>query len=72
MAHSDAPVIRIFHTGEDGHPYPWRFEITFRGVTHGYGGIPNKCATRREAAARAGWRAKWMREGTYGDHYGAL
>lgn len=66
---SDGPTIRVFHTGEDWHPYPWRFEIKYRGVTHSYGGLANQCETKRAALARAARRAKWMREGTYDKRY---
>jgi hypothetical protein len=65
----DKPIIRVFNTGEPRHPYPWRFEIKYRGVTHSYGGIPNQCETKRAATARVAWRAKWLREGTHNKRY---
>jgi hypothetical protein len=51
------------------HPYPWRFRVHFQGRKIDFGGIPNQCATKREAAARAGWRLRWMRQGTYDQKY---
>ena len=65
----EKPAVRVYRCVDDWHPYPWMFEIKFRGVTHSFAGIPNQCATKRAATARAAWRAKWMREGTFAEHY---
>lgn len=62
-------VLDVFHCGEEGHPYPWRFAVTYRGVRHEFSGIANKCATRRAATMRAWWRAKWLENGTYDQRY---
>ena len=51
------------------HPYPWMFRVWFQGVCHQYAGMPNQCATRREAAARGGWRLRWFRLGVHHLHY---
>lgn len=61
--------VEVFRAGYPGHPYPWMFRVHFRGRTIQFAGIPNQCATRRQAAARAGWRLRWLRLGTYDDHY---
>lgn len=63
----DTKIIYHFHE-EDG-PFPWTFDVAHKGKTFYFRGIPNRCATKREAAARAGWRAKWLREGTFDQHY---
>lgn len=52
------------------HPYPWMFRVHFGGKTFQYAGVPNQCATRREAAARAGWRLRWLRLGVHDTKYG--
>ena len=51
------------------HPYPWMFRVWFAGVCHQYAGMPNQCATKREAAARAGWRLRWFRDGSHANRY---
>ncbi len=53
----------------DPHPFPWMFTIQRNGVTHSYGGIPNKCESAASALKRAWWRCKWMAEGTYSKRY---
>ncbi len=70
-AAEERPVVTVFRNpfAESWHPFPWAFSIKWKGVEHNYGGIPNQCASKREASARAAWRAKWMREGTYDQHY---
>jgi hypothetical protein len=62
--------VEVFKVDHDwNHPYPWMFNVWFGGKCYRYAGIPNQCATRRAAAARAGWRYKWLREGVHGQHY---
>lgn len=51
--------------------FPWNFAIRDGEVWHHYYGIPNKVETRAKALRRAWCRAKWMHDGTYGDHYKA-
>lgn len=48
----------------------WRFAVVYQGVRHDFGGAPNRCDSAREARARAGWRLKWLREGTFAQKYG--
>jgi hypothetical protein len=61
--------IEVFKRGEEGHPYPWMFAVTYDGVRHEFCGIPNQCATKRAATMRARWRAKWLEDGTYNSRY---
>ena len=65
---TEKPVIEVWKEN-DWSPYPWRFKITFKGVTHDFIGIPNKCPSKRSASMRARWRAKWIMNGTYDQHY---
>jgi hypothetical protein len=62
-------VIEVFHCGDPKFPYPWNFRVKFKGVTHHFIGIPNMCATRGAAYARAKRRATWMENGTFEKHY---
>jgi hypothetical protein len=48
----------------------WRFSVVFAGKRRDFCGVPNRCDSAREARARGGWRLKWLREGTFSDHYG--
>ena len=48
----------------------WAFAVVFAGKRREFVGVPNRCFSAREARARAGWRLKWLREGTFNDHYG--
>jgi hypothetical protein len=55
---------------DEWHPYPWVFTVREpNGTIHQYGGIPNQCATAKAALRRGWWRAKWLAEGTYEQHY---
>jgi len=47
----------------------WMFSVRYKGKTYGFYGVPNKCMTKRSAISRAAWRLKWLREGTYDQHY---
>jgi len=49
--------------------FPWRFELERDGHQIQFSGVPNQCGTARQALRRAWWRAKWLAEGTYDDHY---
>jgi hypothetical protein len=62
-------TVEVFKVGQDWHPYPWRFAVTFQGVRHEFAGLPNQCATRRQASGRARWRARWLEDGTYAKRY---
>ena len=48
----------------------WFFAVVYQGERHDFGGTPNQCGSAREARARAGWRLKWLREGTFAKKYG--
>ena len=61
--------VEVFRAGYPDDPYPWMFRVHFQGRVIAFGGIPNCCATRRQAAARAGWRLRWLRLGTFDQHY---
>jgi len=50
-------------------PYPWTFTVEHNGIMHRYGGIPNHCETHLSALRRGWWRAKWLSDGTYDEHY---
>ena len=66
----DRPVVEVYRANvEDWHPFPWRFRITWKGRTHAFVGMPNQCASKREAAARASWRVRWMLDGSYERRY---
>ncbi len=53
MADERASVIELIRDVEPGHPYPWRFAITHKGVRHVFAGLPNQCATPGQALKRA-------------------
>ena len=62
-------TIKVFKVSEK-HPYPWRFAIIDgNNKEHMYVGMPNYCETRHSAIMRAWWRAKWINDGTIGNHY---
>jgi len=48
----------------------WLFAVVYQGKRYDFGGTPNRCDSAREARARAGWRLKWLREGTFEKKYG--
>ena len=51
-------------------PYPWMFQVIDQdGKAHAFAGIPNECATKKEALKRAWWRAKWFSDGTFHTRY---
>lgn len=62
-------AIEVWKIDEPMHPYPWRFAVTFNGVQHEFTGLENQCETKRQAAARASWRARWLENGTYNQRY---
>lgn len=49
--------------------FPWNFAIRDEFGWRHYYGIPNKVETRAKALRRAWYRAKWLHDGTYGQHY---
>ena len=68
----EKPIIKVWKMEVEGwpdYPFPWVFNVTYKGETWEFAGIPNKCATKRQALARAVWRAKWIKEGTFDKHY---
>lgn len=66
---ADRATIEVWRIPEARHPYPWRFAVSFQGVRHVFAGIPNQCESRRSAAMRARWRAKWLEDGSYTRRY---
>jgi hypothetical protein len=66
---ADKAIIEVFRKAPEWHPYPWGFAVTYRGVRHEFAGLPNQCATKRQASIRARWRAKWLEDGTYAQRY---
>jgi len=49
---------------------PWRFSIIDRqGVERNYVGVPNYLESKQQALKKAWWRAKWLANGTYQNHY---
>lgn len=49
---------------------PWRFSIQEDDKSETlFSGIPNYCCTKRSAMKRAWYRAKWINEGTWKQHY---
>jgi hypothetical protein len=70
MTCDDRPRAEVFRVDHGWpHPYQWAFRIHWRGRVIEFGGIPNQCETRRQAAARAGWRCRWLRTGEFGRKY---
>lgn len=70
MIDSEKPIVEVFKVDYDfNHPYPWMFRIKYQGKTHEFAGIRNKCSTKRQAAIRGWWRARWMMDGTYDQRY---
>ena len=55
--------IVVFKINDNLHPYPWRFDVKYKGVNHQYRGLPNYCETKRQAIARAVWRKRWLENG---------
>lgn len=49
--------------------FPWNFAIRDEFRWRHYYGIPNKVETRAKALRRAWYRAKWLKDGTYDQHY---
>lgn len=66
----DKALIEVFRGAPDWHPYPWRYAVTYRGERHEFAGLPNQCATKRQASIRARWRAKWLEDGSFARRYG--
>ena len=54
---------------EDRESYRWQFSVTRDGVQRCFIGMPNYCETSSQALRRGWWRAKWINEGTYSEHY---
>jgi len=69
MSTNRSSSVTIWRIEDAWHPYPWRFSVSHAGKTHAFAGIPNQCATKREAAARAGWRLRWLRDGSFAQRY---
>jgi len=49
--------------------FPWNFAIYDEGAWVHFWGIPNKVETRRKALKRGWYRAKWLSNGTWRQHY---
>lgn len=49
---------------------PWRFSIVDQnGTKRTFTGVPNYLESKKRALKRAWWRAKWLANGTYTNHY---
>lgn len=48
---------------------PWRFSITRNGKIRNFLGVPNYCISKVQACKRAWWRAKWLDNGEWENHY---
>ncbi len=49
--------------------YPWIFTVEHQGNVRQFGGGPNSCLRRAQALKRAWYRAKWLSEGVWDEHY---
>lgn len=55
---------------DDNRPFlPWRFAVTYNNGRWDYIGIPNYCRSKRSAAMRGWWRAKWLESGEHDKRY---
>lgn len=61
--------IEVWHCGEDRHPHPWRYTVTFDGSRHIFAGIPNQCESIAEALVKAHDRAEWLADGSFRERY---
>ena len=50
-------------------PNIWMFKIERDGSSWEFYGVPNYCYSVASALRRGWWRAKWIAEGTYDQHY---
>jgi len=50
-------------------PSTWMFKVERDGQSWEFFGVPNYCDSVRSALRRGWWRAKWISEGTYDQHY---
>lgn len=49
---------------------PWRFSIVDQnGAKRIFTGVPNYLESKKRALKRAWWRAKWLANGTFTNHY---
>lgn len=62
-ANMEQAKINVFKIDDKVHPYPWRFDVIYKGVIHKYRGTSNYCETKRQATARAVWRKRWLENG---------
>lgn len=67
-------VVRTWkRTGYNWVCSPWLFSVQEDGgEERRFVGVPNYCDTRHSALMRGWHRAKWINNGTYGDHYTAV
>ena len=49
--------------------FPWRFKIKHNGTERDFSGMSNYVETKARALKRGWWRAKWLSEGAYFNHY---
>lgn len=49
--------------------FPWMFQVTYQNRTYEFAGIPNRCERPAQALRRGWWRAKWLSEGKWSQHY---
>lgn len=50
-------------------PVPFYFEIVYRGQTHKFPTIPNRCLTKKAAIMRGYHRCCWFNNGTFHEKY---
>lgn len=64
-------VVRVWRVNHSwNHPFPWAFSVQEDGGHEKlFAGIPNQCETKHSALMRGWYRAKWINEGTYDQHY---
>ena len=49
--------------------FPWCFAVEHKGKIQNFYGIPNYVETKAKALKRGWYRAKWMHDGTWNNHY---
>lgn len=50
---------------------PWCFAIEHAGNILKFYGMPNQVETKAKALKRGWYRAKWLHDGTWNEHYGS-
>lgn len=65
----EKPIIDVWKVENEHSPFPWRFSVEYKGIKHQFSGIPNYCKSKHSAICRAYYRAKWLTEGSFDEHY---